>query len=152
MIDIPTCFTYAYSDGSKDDFFQAVTTDAASINVLNLDKAGINITNTWGPYLIVRVGDVAFGQTVSINIRVQTDSNVNFATTLRDVAQYRIALAQLTAGALVVNQKLPDFTYQKFMRLYFDVFTSANAGELIAYLASGAEPHVTDFDQVEAAS
>jgi len=153
MIDIPTCFTYAFSDGSKDDFFQAVTADAASTNIIDLDKAGINIGAAKNmPFLVVRVGDVAFDTTVSINIRVQTDSDDGFATTLRDIMQVRIALAQLTAGALVVNQVLPVLTLQRFLRLYFDVFTSAGAGEFIAYLASGPEPHVTDFDQVEAAS
>ena len=152
MIDIARCFTYAYSDGSKDDFFQAVTADAASTNIIDLDKAGINISNARGPFLIVRVGDVAFATTVSINIRVQTDSASGFTTTLRDIMQVRPALAALTAGALIINQALPVLTLQRYLRLYFDVFTSASAGEFIAYIASGPETHVTDFDQVEAAS
>jgi hypothetical protein len=151
MIDIPTCFTYAYSAGTIDDFYQTIVADGASTNYIDLDVAGINITNTWGPYLVIRVG-TAYTTTVSINISVQTDSDSGFATTLRTVKQIRVALAQLTAGALIVNEKLADLTYQRYLRLYFDFFTGAGAGSLLAYLASGPEPHVTDFDQVDPAS
>jgi hypothetical protein len=151
MIDIPLCFTYAYSAGTAADFYQAVTADAASTNIIDLDVAGINISNSRGPFLVVRVG-TAFATTVSINIRVQTDSDSGFATTLRDIMQNRIVLANLTAGALVVNQALPVLNLQRYLRLYWDVFTSATAGTICAYLASGPEPHVTDFDQTEAAS
>lgn len=152
MIDIPTCFTYAYSAGTSADFYQTVTTDAASTNLIDWDAAGINIGGAKStPFLIVRVGTV-FASTVSINIRVQTDSDSGFATTLRDIMQNRIVLASLAAGALVVNQALPVLTMQRYLRLYFDVFTSATTGTFCAYLASGPEPHVVDFDQVEAAS
>ena len=152
MIDIPTCFTYAYSDGSVTDFRQTLTSDAASTNLIDFDKAGINIGGAHStPHLIVRVVGT-FATMVSVNIRVQTDSNSNFATTLRDIMQLRIALAQLIDGALVVNQQLPVLQFQRYMRLYFDFFTNNTNGGVVAYLASGPEPHVADFDQVEAAS
>ena len=151
MIDIPTCFTYAYSAGTVADFYQALTADAASTNYIDLDKAGINIGGAHNmPFLIVRVGTV-FATTVSINIIVQTDSATNFATTKRDIMQVRPALATMVAGALLINQALPVLTLQRYLRLYFDVFTGPT-GSVCAYLASGPEPHVTDYDQVEAAS
>lgn len=153
MIDIPTCFTYTYSDGSVNDFYQTVTSgDVASTNIIDWDKAGINVGGAKStPWLVIRVG-TTFLTTVSVNIRIQTDSDSGFATSLRDIGQDRIVLANLTAGALIVNRQLPVFTLQRYLRLFFDFFTSATAGTLAAYLASGPEPHVTDFDQTEAAS
>jgi FMN-dependent NADH-azoreductase len=152
MIDIATCFTYAYSLGTIADFVQTITTDAASTNIIDLDTAGIRITgHSRAPYLICRVV-TAFASIVSLNIRVQTDSDSGFATTLRDIMQVRPALADLTAGKVVVNQPLPNLIYQRYLRLYFDVFTSATAGTMLAYLSDGPEDAETDFDQTEAAS
>ena len=151
-IDVRTCFTYAYSAGTVADFYQSVTADAASTNYLDLDVAGIMISGGCKPpWLIVKVG-TAFATTVSINFRLQTDSDSGFATTLRDVFQARFALAQLTAGALLINQALPNLDFQRYMRLYFDVFTNATAGTICAYLSDGPESAKTDVDQVEAAS
>ena len=64
----------------------------------------------------------------------------------------RVALADLTAGKVVVNQQLPNLIYQRYLRLYFDVFTSAGAGTFIAYLSDGPEDAETDFDLTEGAS
>ncbi len=151
-LDVRNTFTYAYSDGLATDWDQAVTVDVASTNILDLDVAGIRIAGGGHPpWLIVKV-KVAFLSIVSINIRLQTDSDDGFATTLRDIFQARFALAQLTAGALLINQALPHLDYQRYLRLYFDVFTSATAGTLIGYLSDGPEPAVSDVDQVEAAT
>lgn len=149
MIDIASCFTYAYSDGSVADFKQTITSDAASTNFIDLDKAGIKISNVKGPFLIVRVvGD--FATIVSMNIRVQTDSDDGFATTLRDIMQVRFAAAAMINGALLINQQLPFLSLQRYLRLFFDVFTSNSNGGVVAYLATGPEPHTVDVDQVEA--
>jgi len=131
MIDIRTCFTYAYSAGTYADFFQTVTADAASTNLIDLDVAGIKIAGgSKPPWLIARVG-TAFATTVSINFRLQTDSASGFATTLRDVMTVRVPLANLdAAGDLAINQPIPHFDYQRYMRVYFDVFTNATAGTI----------------------
>lgn len=152
QLDTQNCFTYAYSAGTFTDFVQAITADAASTNYIDLRVAGIRISGgSKPPYLIVKV-ITAFVTTVSINFRLQTGSTTGFATTLRDVFQARFALAALTAGALIINQALPNLDFQRYLRMYFDVFTSASAGTVIAYLSDGPEPGVADVDQTEAAS
>ncbi len=55
-------------------------------------------------------------------------------------------MAQMTAGALLVNQALPVWTYQRYLRLYFNVFTNATTGSFFACLSDSPEPHETDID------
>ena len=154
MIDLATCFTYAYSTGLVGDLFQDISgADEASTNIIDLDKAGIRISgNSRNPYLVIRIG-TAVTDSVSINFRLQTDSASGFSTTLRDVMTVRAALADLAvAGKVIVNQALPNLIYQRYMRILVDVFTSAGAGTMCAYLSDGPEDAETDFDLTEGAS
>ena len=152
MMDLGNVFTYAYSAGTDADLAQAVTAAAASTNYIDLDVAGLDIVGSKGPYLIVKVGADDFETTVSIAIRLQTDTDSAFGTALKDVAQWRFTLAQMTAGALLINQMLPKGLYQRYLRLYFTPFTDATAGSFIAYLSDAPEPAVAQVDQTEPAS
>lgn len=141
MHDINNSFTYAYSAGTDADFLQAVTTDAISNNVIDLDTtAGIRIVGSHGPYLIIKVG-VAFTSTVSIEIQLISSTLAALTGgTSRQIQAWRFLLAQLTpAGKLLVNQQLPVGIYLQYLGLNFNVFTSADAGKFEAFLSDSPE-------------
>ena len=149
MFDALNCFTLQ-TDGT---LVQAVTTDAASTNIIDLDVAGISAVNpSIGPYLILKVGDTAFADTVSIEVRLQTDSDSGFSTTLKHIGIWRFVLAQMTAGALLINQMLPIADFQRYVRLHFNVFTTAADGSFFGCLADGPETPQTDLTLEEAGS
>jgi hypothetical protein len=148
MIDANNCFTYAYSAGTYADFFQAITTDSASENYIDLDVAGIKISGGAKPLWICgRVGTV-FATLTSLEILLQTDSDSGFGTTLKEVKMWHFLTATLAAGALVINEPLGHFDYQRYMRLYFNSVGSTGTGSIAVWLAAGPEPAVTDIDQV----
>jgi hypothetical protein len=147
MIDLKTCFTYAYSAGTSADFFQAITSDAASTNIIDLDTAGISIAGARPPWVVVRVGTV-FATLTSLEILLETDSDSAFGTTLKQVAKWELAAATMTAGALIVNQPIGNWDYQRYMRLKFNSVGSTGTGSVVAYLQDGPETAVTDIDQV----
>ena len=148
MIDIRTCFTYAYSAGTVDDFFQDITTDAASTNYIDLDANGINISGgSKPPWLIVRVGTV-FATLTSLEILLQTDSDSGFATNLKEILTWHFLTATMTAGALLINQPLGNWKLQQYVRLYFNSVGSTGTGSLCAYLSDGPAEAETDIDNV----
>jgi hypothetical protein len=151
MFDKLNCFTYAYSAGTIADFYQAVTADAASTNLIDLDAANLNIAGGKPLFLVLQVG-TAFATTVSVEVRLQTDTDSGFATAVKDHAVGRWALAALTANTLIHCAALPVMNYQRYLRLYFNVFTNATAGTIFAALSNGPESAVAQVDHVEAAS
>ena len=153
MIDLATCFTYAYSAGTFSDFVQAITSDAASTNIIDLDAAGIRIAGgSKPPWLILRAITAEDGTATSLEIRLQSDSDSGFATTLRDLYMWRFLSAQMSAGALLINQPLGHWDYQRYLRLYFNAFAACGALTVVSYLAAGPESAVTDIDLVQAGS
>ena len=152
MIDLGLCFTYAYSAGTAADLYQAVTADAASANYIDLDVANLNIAAGRPIYLIVRVGTAEDGTATSLEIRLQTDTASAFNVALKDVAMWRFLAAQLTAGAVLINQALPVQKYQQYMRLYFNAFAACGALTICAYLSAGPESAPAQIDLVEAGS
>lgn len=150
MLDLRNCFTYAYSAGTWADYLQALTGDAASTNYVNLDAAGVVMSGGAKPtWLIVRVG-AAFVTLTSLEIAIETDSDSGFATALKEVAKWEFALASMTAGALLINQPLGHWSYQQYIRLYFNVVGSnpGSGSSLFACFADGPESAETDLDQV----
>jgi hypothetical protein len=148
-IDIPTCFTYAYSAGTFADFTQAITSDAASTNIINLDAAGIRIAGgSKPPWLVCRVVTAEDGTlATSLEIALETDSDSGFATTRRQINIWNIPAARTqTAGNILINQPLPHLIYQQYLRLYFNAVTTAAALTVCAWLAAGPESAVSDFD------
>lgn len=152
MIDIKTCFTYAYSAGTYADFYQTVTAEAKSTNVIDLTVAGIKIAGgARPPWLIVKVGTAA-ASCVSLEIKLLTATAANLTTGAKEVKLFRFLLAQMTAGALLINEPLGHFDYQRYLGLEFTPFTNLTAGTFLAYLQDGPESAVTDIDMVEAGS
>jgi len=152
MIDINLCFTYAYSAGTYADFFQTVTgAEEVSTNAINLDAAGIRIGGSKPPWWILRVGTV-FATCVSMEFKLITATAADLTTGVKVVKYKRFVLANLTAGALLVNEPLGHFDYQQFLGLEITPFTQATTGTIVSYLSNGPETAVTDIDVEEAGS
>ena len=152
-IDINNCFTYAYSAGTQDDFFQAVTAQAWSTNAIDLDAAGIRIAGgSKPPWYIVKVG-TALATCVSMEIRLVTGTALtsgDISAGAKEVKIHRFLRATMAAGALLINEPLGHFDYQRYLQVEFKPFTSATGGTFLAYLSDGPETAVTDIDLVEA--
>ena len=101
MKDFKNCLT-AQADGTM---VQAVTGDAASTSYIDFGKADIKPT-TGKMWLVVK-SVAAFNTLTSMEINIETDSDSGFATALKQILKTQFALAQLTAGALLVNIPLP---------------------------------------------
>ena len=152
MLDINTCFTYAFSAGDESDFYQDVTgAEEVSTNVIDLDVAGIRIAGGMPPWLIIRVGTV-FATTVSMDFKLVTATAADLTTGQKIILSFRIALASLTAGALIVNAPLPHFDYQRYLGLEITPFTQATTGTIAAWLDTGPQPAVSDIGSIQAAS
>lgn len=152
MLDINTCFTYAYSAGTAADFYQDVSGgEEKSTNEIDLDVAGIKIAGANPPYLICRVGTAA-DNCVSMEIKLLTATATGGETGQKVVQSFRFLQAAMTAGALIINQPLPHFDYQQWLSLEFTPFTSDNSLTVCAWLDTGPQPAVTDVAMVQAAS
>ncbi len=153
MFDINNVFTYAFSAGDETDMFQSVTADAASTNLIDLDKANIKLGAGKAMYIIARIGSVDWATIASLEIKLQTDTASTFNVAVKDYILGRWALAELTAGALLLNIPMPVMKYQQFLRVHFNVFTSASpAADIMVALADSPEAHALQVDHVEAAS
>ena len=151
MIDIATCFTYAYSAGTFADFTQAITADAASTNILDFDAANIAIAGgSKPPWLVVRVVTAEDGTLgTSLEIALETDTAAGFATAKKQHRIWNIPAARCqTAGNILINEPLGHWNFQRYMRLYFNAVTTAAALTIIAFLASGPEPAENEYDLV----
>lgn len=148
---IENMFTYDYSAGTYADYFQTVgdSGDEASTNIIDLGVAGIKIAGgKKSPWLIVRVG-TAFATLTSLEILLETDSDSGFATNKKQILTWHFLAATMSVGAMLINQPLPNFDYQRYLRLYFNVVgSSASAGTLFAGISDGPEEAVTDIDNV----
>lgn len=152
MYHIDNVFTYAFSAGTNADLFQTVTADAASTNIIDLDAANIRLGAGKPMWIVVRIGSVDFATVVSMEIRLQTDTDDGFATALKDYNLGRWTVANMTAGSLLLNIPMPHMQYQRYLRLFFNMFTDNTAGTVFAALADSPEAAELQVDHVEAAS
>ena len=153
MFDMKNCFTATLSTGVVEQDLGGGG-DAASINYIDLDVAGLNIAGGKGQYLVIKcletfaTGNGATG----LDIKLETDTDSGFATALKGVATYNLLLASLTAGKLLVNQQIPVQKYQRYVRLYFNAVGGTwTAGKLAAYLQDHPEPAEAQLDLVDVA-
>lgn len=147
MFDVLNIFTRHQTSGS---FFQVIGADAASINLIDLDVAGISIQNPAKPiWIVARVG-VVFETLTDFQIALETDSDSAFATTLKQVQVWEFLVGQMTAGAVLINQALPVFDYQRYMRIKFITTGGSNGstGSIMVALTDTPETAITDLDQV----
>ena len=152
MYSIENVFTYGFSAADQTDLFQDVTAAAASTNIIDLDSANIKLGAGKPMYIIARIGPLDWATIVSLEILLQTDTASGFSTAVKDYYLGRWALAQLTAGALLLNIPMPVMEYQRFLRIRFNVFTSNTQGGIMVALSDAPEKHATQVDHVEAGS
>lgn len=147
MLDVKNCFTYTYAAGTHADFTQAITVDAASTNIIDLwgltalpsgrtTLCPVSAHN--GPYLCMRV-IVATGDGVSLNTQLVSSTSTTMSGA-NIIAQYRFLAATCAAGALLINQQIPIGLYQRYLGLYFNVFTTHTLLEVVAWLSDSPEP------------
>jgi len=116
---------------------QAVTVDAASAVVIDNIKPGGMYDNLW---LFLKVGPADFGATVSIDVSFQTsDDNFNADTTTLFTKNF--VLAEMTANAVLMKIRVP-LGVKRYLRMYYDVNTSADAGAFYAALVPDVEEHI----------
>ena len=149
MFDVLNVFTRNQTTGS---FFQTVTADAISTNVINLDVAGISIVNPAKPlFIIIKSGD-AFLTMVTMEIQLRTATAANLTSGRKDIAMWRFTAAQMAANTLLVNTPIPVADYQQFLGMNFNVFTNATGGTIFVGLSDTPETAETDIDLTEAGS
>jgi hypothetical protein len=150
MIDINNCFTYAYSAGTQDDFFQDISgAEEVSTNAINLDVVGIKIGGVNPPWLHMHVGTAA-DACVTMEIKLLDDTAATLTTSIRYLMYWRFTQAQLAADAVIINQPLPHFDYQQYLGFEFKPFTNDNSLTVCAWLDEGPMPAPTSLAITEA--
>lgn len=114
---------------------QAITTSAASTNIIDQGVAGEAYEALW---FVVKTGSAAFNAGTSVTIALQTDDNSGFssATTLFTTAA--ILTAALTANKTLVKVRIPVGA-ERYLRAYYTVSGTYDAGALTAMLVKDVE-------------
>jgi len=112
---------------SKD---QAVTSDAASTNALDLVSDGDAVGQELAFHVVVTQ---AFATLTSLTIKIQTSANnSDWSDVLLTPA---IAAASLTKGTEILYVRVPK-GLKRYVRLYYDVTGSnATAGKITAFMS-----------------
>lgn len=150
MLDIKNSFTYAYSAGTAADHFQTIDGDEDSTNYIDLDVAGISLSNPSKPqFICARVG-TAFETATDVQILLENDTNANFSTAKKDIMQWEFLVTNMTAGALLINQALPIFIYQRYLQVSF-IYTGGSdgsTGTIAVWLSDAPEPAEAPVTQI----
>jgi hypothetical protein len=126
-----------------DDFLvfsdnQAITADAIS-DVIDRGALAPTTANLGGGFagslfLVIQIG-TAFATTVTMEVKLASDSTANLATSPTIHASTgAIPLAQLTANTVVAVIPVPPGAYERFVGLIYDMTTNATAGTVRAFL------------------
>lgn len=156
MKDINNHFTYAYSAGTEADFQQVLSADAVSTNAIDLKKAAINIAAGKRPIYLIVKAPAAWSGTGSIEIQLCTGTSSDKSTGKKVIRKWRFADTDVTAalllsrGAVLINEVLPVVKYQRFLYLYFNIFTTT--GNVEGYLSDAPESAETDTAQTATGS
>lgn len=125
---------------------QAVTATAISENVADLRVAATPTVVDHGLgedlWLIVMVGTAATsGGSATLTITLESDSTADLATSATvHYSSGSIALAALTANALLVRTKLPSGNYERYLGLRYTVGTAdLTAGTFNAFLTPNVD-------------
>lgn len=114
---------------------QAITTTAASSNVIDLgaDGADVNSPNFKDAEVLVQV-TTAFAGGTSIVATLQTDDNAAFSSATSLLATAAIATASLVAGYQFAIGKLPKVGLERYIRINYTVVGTMTAGAVMAGL------------------
>lgn len=115
---------------------QAVTTTAASTNVIDLgaDDSAVQTNNEKGMIEILVQVTTAFAGGTSLQVTLQTDTDVAFGSAASLQATAAIATASLTAGYQFAIIRLPRSAVERYIRLYYTVVGTMSAGAVFAGL------------------
>jgi hypothetical protein len=120
---------------------QAITADAQSTNVLDLQSADLNMGAGEPVYLNVRVGptDFAGGTSLKVSLYSHTAAtSINSGTEI--ISSGTILQAALTKGAWIMRVALPaDFDRDRYIGLYYDDTGEFTAGSVNAWLDHGPQ-------------
>lgn len=125
---------------SKDQALLGV--DAASTNIADLGAAGDAIPEL---YLIVKVTNTAdFASGTSIKFDLQSDSADSFdsgaASAVEETLLTKTVLtAGLTANTEIFKTRVPLGQAKRYMRMYYDVTGTFDAGAIDAYLVMNVD-------------
>lgn len=111
---------------------QAVTVSAASTNSINLQK--ISALDRYDMRLRATV-NTAFAGGTSLQVKVQTDDNSGFSSATDIAMGQVIALANLTAGAVLLDIPFPA-NGEQYIQGYFTVVGTMSAGKIDFALVS----------------
>lgn len=115
---------------------QAITVDAASTSHIDLDASrdiGAGEPLWWCVWC-----SETFLTTVSIDFKLQSDSDSGFATNLVTHITQNVVLASLLTGTRLIAQRLP-LGIQRYVRTYYDVNTNATAGKVTSTILHDIE-------------
>lgn len=124
---------------------QAITTDAASTNVVKM-AAGVLKEVAFGTPIPLRIQVTEdFATLTSLNIKVQTAADAAFTTPVTLAETGDIAVAKLKAGYVAPINFIPKGNLG-YMRLYYDVTgTTATAGKITAGIVAANEGSYQDM-------
>lgn len=151
-MDTENTFTYNSTTGAT---YQTLTGgDAAGQKTIDLEAAGHHFSGDAPVYLNVRIKDAvttADGLT-SIAFRLESDTVNTFNSALKQVLEFNIAIATMTAGAAIISVILPDQAWQRHLRMYFNnIGGTANAGSCWAWLSNEPLKIESQIDLVQTA-
>lgn len=129
---------------------QAITTTAVSTNTIDLGAAGTRANNTspltrdiggWVEDLLIQVTQDFAGGT-SVQVQMQTDDNVAFASPTVVAQTAAIPVSSLKAGYRFPLSGFPVGTSERFVRLNYVVAGTMTAGTITAAVTAGVSRYV----------
>lgn len=119
-----------FSDG------QAITADATSTNVVDGRVAGLGAGN---PLELVAKIDEAFNTLTSLDFTLQSSVDEAFTSPIPH-QKVNVALAKLTANAVIDLGTIPD-SAARYLRLHYDVQgTNPSTGKITSFIAPFGKP------------
>ena len=119
---------------------QAITADAISTNILDLQSSGLNMGAGEPVYLNVKVGPDDFAGGTSLVVSLYSHSTTTVNSGKQIISSGTILQAALTAGAWIMRVALPvDFDYARYVGLYYDDTGAFSAGAIDAWLDHGPQ-------------
>ena len=115
---------------------QAVTTTAASTNILDLKAAGNFVPGAL--FALCRV-DVDFAGLTSMKVALETSANSNFSD-VTELASANFLAAALTADKQVLAVAIPAGV-KRYLRAKYTVTGTATAGKVSFFLTDAVDMH-----------
>jgi hypothetical protein len=120
---------------------QAITADAQSTNVIDMQASGLEMGAGEPMYLNVWVGEEAFAGGTSLKVSLYAHSaptSINSGTEI--ISSGTVLQAALLAGAPILRVSLPvNFDAGRYVGLYFDDTDNFTGGTINAWIDNGPQ-------------